>query len=189
MKKSVLGLALLSAIVLTTPAVAQKVEKNDCCNAKTECTCKQMDRKGHKDGTREKARKFGKVNPFAELNLSDDQKSRIETLHKSIADSRKESMAAVKKARENKDTTFNPRSVQKQFRSNYLQELKGILTPEQYTQFLQNYYVNNSGEQGRMKMKQKSLKKAQKAKKMKRQIKFDGDRKMPQVKATAKKIN
>lgn len=147
MKKSILGLAFLTMAAFAIPAVAQKNDKKaECCKEKTECAAK----KECKDPKACKPGKCEKMNPFADLNLTSEQQGRIEALNNAMKVSRKELKEAAKTAKEKKDTTFNPRAAKKQLRTKYVQDLSEILTPEQYTKFLQNYYINNGGNHGKM---------------------------------------
>ncbi|MCM1369769.1 MAG: hypothetical protein NC204_05285 [Candidatus Amulumruptor caecigallinarius] len=86
-----------------------------------------------------------KSNPFANLNLSEDQKSKIKTLGSENRKAKTEFMQKAGTARENKDTTFKFKKGIKELKTNYLKGLREILTSDQYIQFLENNYVNNSG--------------------------------------------
>lgn len=45
---------------------------------------------------------------------------------------------------------FQRKSPMREMRGNYLKELSKILTPEQYTKFLENYFINNPQQPMRM---------------------------------------
>lgn len=55
-------------------------------------------------------------------------------------------------ARKNRSTTDNPRAIARTVRADYLKNVKNILTPQQYLQFLENNYTNQmSAQPGGMK--------------------------------------
>lgn len=69
--------------------------------------------------------------PFSSLNLSADQKSKIQALDTNMQAQRKERRDSRQAQRSNS-------------RKEYLAGLKSILTPEQYTQFLEDSFVNKA---------------------------------------------
>lgn len=70
--------------------------------------------------------KKARYNQFDGLNLSQDQQTKIDNLRKQYAPPTPQQLREQAKAR----------------RADYLKELKTILTPEQYVQFLENNYLN-----------------------------------------------
>lgn len=72
---------------------------------------------------------------FDGLNLSADQQARVKALK---ADRK------AKKQADRKADRKAAREAVKAGRQDYLNQLKQILTPEQYTQFLENSYVNQA---------------------------------------------
>ena len=117
-------LVAASALVLSATAVsAQNKDKKDakCKDAK----CEMM----NKEQCGAKASCL-----FDNLNLTDAQKAKIKEMKENNAKARKES----------KDKAISDR---KTARKNELAQIKSILTPEQYVQFLENSYLN-AGKQG-----------------------------------------
>lgn len=156
MKKTILGLAFLTIASFSFSAVAQnqtdkQAKSNTECVAKDKCKkdCKKGDRKGGKKGDFKKDQKRTKANPFEGITLTTEQQGRIEALNSAMKVSRQELRTQAKTARENRDTTFNPRAAQKQLRSKYINDLGEILTSDQMTVFLKNYYVNHGGNNGK----------------------------------------
>lgn len=152
MKKAILGLAFLTIASFSIPAIASNNDNAKDSKAKTECTSKKQC--GQKSDKQCKAKcdkqckqsKRMRPDPFAALNLTPDQKGRVEALNNGMKVSQNELKAAAKKARENKDTAFNLRAQRRDLRSQYIKDLGQILTTEQYVQYLQDYYVNHSGQ-------------------------------------------
>ena len=144
MKKAILGLAFLTIASFSIPAIARNNDNAKVSTTKTECTAGQQCKA--KDGKQCKKVKRERPNPFAALNLTPDQQGRVEALNNGMKVSQNELKAAARKARENKDTSFNLRAQRKDLRAQYIKDLGQILTPEQYVQYLQNYYVNHSGQ-------------------------------------------
>lgn len=157
MKTKILGLAFLTIALFSVSASAQqKIQSTENCKFKTECAaqnkkclkdCKNCkDCKDCKDCKKVKCQK--KVDLFEGITLTTEQKSRIEALNNASKVSRQEIKAQAKKARENKDTTFNPRNVRKELRSKYINDLGEILTSDQMVVYLKNFYVNSGSHHG-----------------------------------------
>lgn len=135
MKKKLLSIALVLAGLVGSTAVAQTTATTGTQKDKTEKTIAKKDMKD----------KGERPNPFDGLNLTDKQKADLKALRdnsraeKAKADAQKK---ADKKA-EKKEMMQKRQNARK----DYLAKIKGILTPEQYVQFLENSYLNN--QQGR----------------------------------------
>lgn len=192
MKKTILGLAFLTIASVSFGAMAQdRKGKSECTN--TECVSKdkkcakgdkvKKDRKDRKDrdGKKAAAREFAL---FEGVNLTTEQQGKIEALNNAVKISRKELKDQAKAARNNGDTTFNVRKAKKDLRSKYVTDLGEILTPDQMTVYLVNYYVNNGGHQ-------KDGKKAMAVKGMKGHKMMKGDRKLDkdQLRKIASEMN
>ena len=110
------------------PAQKECVKKEACdkqcdkCDKKCDKNCAKCDKPCAKMGDK----KCKKDCPFEGLNLTDKQKEQIKGLRteKSLND-----------------------SLRNKARADYLQNVKSILTPEQYVQFLENSYMK-AGEKG-----------------------------------------
>ncbi len=123
MKKKIFSVALVLAGMMGTTAIAQTPSSNTTPAAK-EQGCPACPR--------------GKqYNPFEGLNLTDKQQNDL----KALRESRK---ADIKK--EMSDKKADRKAMREQAQKNrkdYLAKVKGILTAEQYVQFLENSYLNN----------------------------------------------
>lgn len=184
MKKVILGFAILAATSLSAMAANDNNTTNkekartECSKQKSsDCKGKTVDCKGKKDGKCDRSEKCMKA--FEGLNLTDAQKAKIEELQKECKAKRD---ANMKKGGENKDKKENLTPEQKQQRKaemmarrkqekqDFLNNVKSILTPEQYTKFLENNFkMAGNHEKGMRKggknMKGQKVMQAQKGKK------------------------
>lgn len=128
MKKKIFAAAIMvMALAASAPVFAQK---NDCKANQTctETTCAAGD----------KVKKA--QNPFEGLNLTADQKTKLDALRQQCAADRKQ---AKEQAKERKDRDRKDRMESyRQMRADRLAKIKNILTPEQYVKFLENQYVD-----------------------------------------------
>ena len=129
MNKKILAIAVagLSAI-FAAPVFAATPE---CCtNANQNCpktaTCPTNQR--------------GTLACFDGLNLTADQKTKIEQFTKECRE---------QCTRDNKTARAERRDNAAKFRTERLAKIKEILTPEQYVKFLENNFVNGHGQFGR----------------------------------------
>lgn len=140
MKMKFPAIALMAAALTAVPAMAQTDNNvtNTTCNGTAQCTSVP------------KGVKVARVNPFAGLNLNAQQQQAINALQTERQQARAEKMKGEKK---DKDAARADRQKQspeqriaerKAARTSYLAKVKAILTPEQYTQYLENIYVNAS---------------------------------------------
>lgn len=130
MKKNILTLTLATAAIFSTSAFAQSAGDNSAScpaapcgapcapgyNCNTPCPYFQ-----NPDSCM--------MNPFAELNLTADQQAKIKELR-------------TKKFQQKTKDIKNKRELRQAKRQAYLYDLKSILTPEQYVQYLEQSYVN-----------------------------------------------
>lgn len=154
MKKTILGLAFLTIASVSFGAAAQNAKNNSECT-NTECVakkCAKGDKAGKKKGDRKANAEMKKVAReaalFEGINLTTEQKGRIEALNGAVKVSRKELKDAAKVAREKGDTTFNLRAQNKALRSKYIKDLGEILSSDQMITYLENFYVTNGGQKG-----------------------------------------
>lgn len=149
MKKLLLSLAFVTSGLLAFNASAQQPANANaaaCCQNKAEC-CKAKDGKGEKCCKQQKGKghhKPGhKVNEFEGLNLTAEQQSALDALkanrNQARAEKRKEMKGKDKEAR--KEALKDARQQARQSRVEYLNEIKKILTPEQYVKYLENSYL------------------------------------------------
>lgn len=128
-KKSIIALTLAAAVAIPFSASADnKAKANDNKNCPAQC-------ERNKKGMRQQC-----ANPFDGINLSADQQAKIKALGCPVARPSKEEQAKMKEDRAK--MRVEKVKKMKETRANYLAQLKQILTPEQYTQFLENNYLN-----------------------------------------------
>ena len=125
MKKKIFAAVLLTiaSIPCATIFAQQPTSNTGACTA--EGNCLQQQKKA--------------FCPFDGLNLSADQQTKL----KALADQRKadREKAKAERKQEKKDL----RTEMKGRRAEYLAQIKAILSPEQYIQFLENEYLNRAG--------------------------------------------
>lgn len=98
----------------------EKCKKNDCkdCTRRANCT------------------KGMGMNPFEGLGLSEKQITAIKAVPTPGQ--------VMKEASKNREKGQDMRAIQRTVRADYLKNIKKILSKEQYTQFLENFYVDSS---------------------------------------------
>lgn len=139
MKKVILSLAIFAATSLSMIAANNNSTNNANSNgkARTECV------KGNKENKGMRA--------FEGLNLTDAQKTKIEDLNKARkaemekrAEAKKGSKDGQKKEQltpeQKQQRKAEKMAKRKEAKQNYLNSVKNILTPEQYTKFLENNF-------------------------------------------------
>lgn len=123
MKKTIFSLAILLAASTGFSAIAQNATPAPSKETKAN-----------------KAEKRNFPNPFEGLNLTEQQKTQLQALAPAKpTQEQKEQMKAKKQ--EAAKAKMEKRA---QAKRDYLAKVKAILTPEQYTQFLENNFVNQS---------------------------------------------
>lgn len=145
MKKRIFSIALaaLAVLTVTTSAFAAKPEgscdNNTECQApgKKKCNKQKQDRREHCQGA-----DSAMCNPFEGLNLTAEQTQAIKAIP-----TPHEVMKAAKQQQGDSNTCT--RTMMLDVRKNYLAQVKQVLTPEQYTQFLENFYVKQMPMKGK----------------------------------------
>ncbi len=124
MKKKILGIAVVAVSFFVSGAMAQTNCGKPCDNPcdKKECPQKPCVKTGKRQCP----------NPFDGLNLTKEQQDKL----KNIAPCDKNRKECKKKQRECRD------SIARVHRQNYLNQVKSVLTKEQYEKFLENMVVN-----------------------------------------------
>lgn len=136
MKKIILTMALAIFSMTGITAMAQQAKTCDKTNCEKKC-----DKKSKCEAKGAKA-----CNPFEGLTLTQEQQTKL-----AVIPCPKKVMEEAKKQCKGDTAQCNPQqriSVVKDIRSNYLAQVKAILTPEQYVQFLENTYVNQMPAKG-----------------------------------------
>ncbi|MDE5789619.1 MAG: hypothetical protein K2H96_00110 [Muribaculaceae bacterium] len=157
MKKTILGIAFMMMAGFAASASSQCPNEANCPD-KDNCKKVQCDKNNCKPDDCKKAdcklpackgkpgKKFDrngnceKACQFEGLNLTEEQKVKLQDLDNAMKVSRNEMRA---EARENKGKgRLNFRENEKNLRTKYLDDLQKILSGDQYMQFLQNFYIN-----------------------------------------------
>lgn len=141
MKKKVLCMALAAIVSIGISSFAQSPDNNCSAGSNKNCVVKDMKCCGKKKDCKEKcdnncSRKC--VNPFEGLNLTEQQKSALAN----IPNPRQVMKAARDNNKGKKESPEMRRDVARNVMLDYLKQVKGVLTHEQYMQFLENSYVN-----------------------------------------------
>lgn len=149
MKKKILSLALAAMALISLNAAAQQPQNcspNNCGQqycAQQPCTPQQN---CNQPGCNPQNCAPGKqcaVKPqgpdfFAGINLTADQKTKLEAISTPC-----QVMAVAQK--NGAERNFNHRDYLRTVRADYLKQVRNVLTPDQYVQFLENFYVSSPG--------------------------------------------
>ena len=128
MKMKLFGLAFIAMSIISMPVVAQTT------------TDKAEVKKEHVKQARKEMKKGG--NLFEGITLTDAQKEQF----KQLRETRKAEGEARRQEKQRKDSTA--RADRKVAKKAYLDNIKTILTPDQYVIFLENVYLYSSPEMG-----------------------------------------
>lgn len=126
MRKKILLIAIILAGTFSAGTVAQNNRSGNC--PQKECSQMQDSRKN--------------MCPFDGLNLTDAQKAQLQTLNEQMRTSRKEIM------KERKENAQQIKAGREAMQTKYNEGLKKILTPEQYTQYLEKRLKMMNGMKG-----------------------------------------
>ncbi len=135
MKKRILGLALIAMSMAAIGANAQTNTNDNSKCTKTECVSSQKCCKGD-------AYKLCSNAAFDKMNLSSDQKAKLQALEQKKVEARK---AAAEARKAQKQQGYNEaRAAREAEKKQYLQDLKAIIGPDNYVIFLEDYYVQDN---------------------------------------------
>lgn len=150
MKKSILSIAVMAASLFSFSAFAQAPSKpaencsaaKECVNGKKACqnpqNCKNP--QNCQNGPACAPQRPCAADPFAGINLSQDQKTKLNALK----EQRMTKRDAADKSR--KDRFQQRDSMARACKKEYLESVKEILTPDQYVIFLENAVLSNLGQ-------------------------------------------
>lgn len=138
MRKKILGIAFVAMTIFAANSFAQTPVANDN-------SIKVENVKGKKTDKQQNKR-----NPYEGLTLTDVQKTQLQQLDEKRAAQRKENAEAKKAEKQQKNA--DRMAARKAAKMEYLQEVKGIVGPEQYVVFLENFYVNGNSQGAKNKM-------------------------------------
>lgn len=129
MKKKILGIAAAIVAFVAINASAQNNATNYCNNnCNNNCTPEAQ----CQNPTKCKKDKKECRNPFAGLNLTDEQQKAIKEIKRPNCKAFSDSCKNIKAKK------------MQSARTEYLAKIKTILTPQQYQQFLKNNFVNGA---------------------------------------------
>lgn len=134
MKKTIISLSFATIALFTASSVFAQNDNN----SKEQ---KKIENRGERKLDRPQP-----VNPFEGINLTEQQKTALKALaeeQKQNRTKKTDKQKAEQKADKQKKAQERMEA-QKNARKEYLAKVKSILTPEQYCQFLENNYVNQS---------------------------------------------
>lgn len=142
MKKFILGVACMLA--LGTMSANAQINNNNCSvqNCATQnCTPQNCTPQNRAARTCDASR--GPVCMLESLDLTDAQKTKIQEINKKYADRKRELCNLARESKQKNDSVKrSTRSQVRDLRSQKLNDIKSVLTKEQYTQFLENYYLS-----------------------------------------------
>ena len=130
MKRRILSIAFVAISTILFTSVAQNESKSSQEKCKKEC-CKEHEMK---IGKRSKAPQF---NPFEGIELTEVQKEQLKTKTKACNAERKKMKQAKKERFEAERKNY------KEMGRKHLDNIKQILTPEQYVKYLENIVINH----------------------------------------------
>ena len=132
MKKKIFSIALAAMALVALPTLADNAPKAIDKKATAQCCTP--------DGGTKKVAKD--INPFEGLNLTDTQKAQLKQLGETRKAERTAKATQDKEARKAKKEAA--KADRKAARKAYLEQIKAILTPEQYVQYLENIATEKS---------------------------------------------
>lgn len=148
MNKKIFGLALLAISMVSFSGMAQSTSSLPAPGAQQETV------KGKKADKAGKKQRKGNFNPFEGINLSDSQKSQLEALKtqrqadkaaKKASGKEQNNTQAKADKQKNREERMAARQAAKQQRQ---EQVKSILTPEQYDIYLKNMSNKPAKKQG-----------------------------------------
>ncbi len=142
MNKKIFGIALVAMSLISFSSMAQT---STSTTGKKDGTCQRV----CKDGKQKcgKERNGSMSNPFEGLSLSADQQKKLKSLQeKRMAERKEKSEKAKASAQADRQDRMAKR---KESRKQFLVEVKSILTPEQYVQFLENNFQSRGCKAGK----------------------------------------
>ena len=125
MKKKILALVLGALSISTIGAFAQTPNTTPAQQTETQCCKEKKDKKDHKGKKEGRKEKGERMNPFAGIQLTPEQKTQIDNLRAQQRAQRESGKEAMKEKRAQERQAFND-------------AVAKILTPEQYTQYVSN---------------------------------------------------
>lgn len=139
MKKKILSMALIAISMVAFTGKAQNATTVTPCDNSANCPAQVCDTKQCPEMS----------NLFHGINLTDAQKGQLKQLKEKNQAERKAKLEARKAEKQDKAAKVAAdrkarMDKRREVKKAYLVEIKNILTPEQYVQFLENNYVNAS---------------------------------------------
>ncbi|MDE5642875.1 MAG: hypothetical protein K2I56_05240 [Muribaculaceae bacterium] len=142
MNKKFFALAIAAMSVMAFNTNAQTTSISDKCEkTKTECTGKKCARSQNVYSVSET--RPARISAFDKMNLSADQKAKVEQLNQKRREAVKAQAQARRADKQRGDSAA--RAGRQEAQRQYLSELKSIIGPENYVVFLEDFYVNGQG--------------------------------------------
>ncbi|MDE6267292.1 MAG: hypothetical protein K2M07_08100 [Muribaculaceae bacterium] len=138
MKKSIVTLSMALVTLFGFSAFAQQQDQKQCDKVKTEKCCK-----GDKERKCESKQQCAAFNPFEGIQLTQEQQTKLDALKQNCKMDRKQKSEVNKDDKANRPSREELIKQRKQAKRDYLNQVKEILTPEQYVSFLENMVVNS----------------------------------------------
>lgn len=121
--------AIALSALIAMPAMAKNPNNNTTQERTTTCTRADNSQRGDND------RRGQRPNPFAGMELTAEQQTALQDLNQSRQQQRRQRVQSDSTARAQR------KEAGQQSRRDYLNQVKGILTPDQYVVFLENIVV------------------------------------------------
>lgn len=155
MKKFVMGVVLITLSAVAVSASNSALPQDN--KTKTECKKGECKNGECKKGEKRTAKSFVESKAFEGINLTDAQKSKLEELSKANRAQRDEK--SVQKPDKEDKKNLSKEDLQKmqsdikakraENKNKFLNDVKSVLTPEQYTKFLENSYKMAGNQKGK----------------------------------------
>lgn len=143
MKKTILGMAIMAIALVAPVAIAQNPNGNNKAKVAKEMVSKT-------DCKAQVACQNPQGCEFAELNLTDAQKEQLKASKQRYRAAKKDLFNKSKEtAKEERDSIRKEIAKQnRELKKAHLNEIKAILTADQYVEFLENNYLNAPNDKG-----------------------------------------
>lgn len=144
--KKMLKLAIVAVALCGLPAIAQNQNNTTCNNP---AACSQADCRNATQCIVNGKNKGQRPDPFAGITLSETQKQALDKIQSDRKAKYEARKAEVKKDKQQRREAADARKMdRKNDRREYLNSVKGILSPEQYVVFLENIVIEKGASEG-----------------------------------------
>lgn len=137
MKKTIMTVAIALSALLAMPAFAQNPNSNGTPG--TEVSCRGGQCHGERQGNRQAKPKGNRPDPYAGIELSAEQRTALDAIETQRRQARPQRQQQDSVARAQR------RQARTDARRGYLDQVKGVLSPDQYVVFLENIVLQQPG--------------------------------------------